>query len=244
MLGWVALLCHAWGAPGSRGEESGVYFGEPEQLAGCRARMDVDSGADGTVEWLYWYSFDAEGLLVDVLGEVLSGGTGHPRMAYRYDDEGRLTRRGWDGDDDGRLESLTVNHWFGDELLGSDDFAGGSITHTDYLWDTGRLVEIDRDEGSDGMIESVITQRWSGDVLVQADTDTDNDGEVDLTVWYHYDAFGRMTDRETDVGADGFLDTLQREVWGPGGRLVERIRDANLDGLADVRSVIYWSCAP
>lgn len=237
----LLLLAAALAAPTAVGLDTGVDFGPIEATGGCQAWMRVDVGADGEAEWVWRYTFDHVGRLTRVDGRTLFGGTGRPRMAYTYDESGRLALQTWDTDRDGVAERTFFYRYQDDELVErvEEVIERGIVGRVEYAWAQGRVVATWTE--AYGVPAGRTVNQWDGDLLVSTRSFDELDRPAGVSL-FTFDGFGRHVGTLADEGLDGMFDNEDVDVRAEDGRLLERRQDDNYDGVVDRLSELAWRC--
>ncbi len=138
------------------------------------------------------------------------------RNAYsvsHYDENENLKRVVLDYDGDGDADSRYEFTYNSENLrltyLNVNLASTGDETLTTYSYNPGSLLEFRRqDDGNDGSIERTRQYFYDADLKrVRRQEDDDGDGDVDSSTDYFYDEFGFSIRTEEDVDGDGVADT-------------------------------------
>ncbi|MEZ4241654.1 MAG: hypothetical protein R3F59_37005 [Myxococcota bacterium] len=178
-------------------------------------REERDQGADGTVDVVNDYTYDADGRLLTV--SYHDDYYGDQSLSYTYDADGNLVEYTEDQGSDGVIDLRQVDTYDVD----------------------GNLIESHLDTDGDGVDDAIWTYQYDAGLVVTSTVDADGDGNVDTWYTYTYDAQGRETEVSGDDGNDGSVDyysiiTYSDPVLDSGEEQI----DVDNDGTFDV--VLVW----
>jgi YD repeat-containing protein len=155
--------------------------------------IDHDAGVDGTVDARSDYTFVGD-LPTRITTDAGVDGTIDGGSTFTYDADHNLVRIEYDYETDGTLD-------WSQDLFHFDD--GG----------TPRVAERATDLGADGTTDERAYLTWIDAQLVQLLEDDDDDGVLDQTTTYTYDADGRQTLARTEHLGSGSIALEVRTTW-------------------------------
>lgn len=247
ITGWRITFAALAALAGCGGDDPVAASEEPLPLGGSRwASQEIDNGADGTVDLVIVYRYDADHRRA---GEALYAAVGGApdgkvlqETTWTYDGAGRMVGIRIQNAQTGRGAETTVTYGPDGRLETRHDVSSpeGFTLDTRFVWRGGRIVEatlsgasvsqVMLTYGADGRIARVVGSGLSGFIDRYA---WRTDGQVASVVddgpgtrqstSFNYDAAGTLlSSRENDDG----LESESQLAHDPQGRLTEVARGA------------------
>ncbi len=128
--------------------------------------LSVDSDADGKIETIYTYTYNADGSIIGTTTDDNADGILDYATAYTYDSNGNFTGESIDSNADGTPDSLTT------------------YTYNEADQITGVFVDRNADGTPDGITRFAYDAAGS---FISETRDNDGDGKLDFIVTYAYE---------------------------------------------------------
>ena len=179
---------------------------------GASTKEYSDRDADGKIDDIRSYTYDANGNLTKEEQDYDNDGKIDYIRSYTYDVNGNLTKEDFDNNADGMIDFMTL-----------------------YTYDAnGNLTKTQDDNNVNGVFVNV--RNYTYDVkgnLTREEIDQDGDGVINRISKITYNTDGNLTKREEDNNADGIMDEIFAFMYNKDGNMIRYEEDSNADGSAD-----------
>jgi len=181
----------------------------------AQSLLEVDSNADGTVDYRNLFTYDANGYATVGESDFNGDGTVDSRATFTYDASGNRTMQESDSNVDGTVDSRIT-----------------------YTYDAnGNQTMQESDSNADGTVDSRITYTYDANgYRTMYEDDSNADGTINSRTTYTYDAKGNLTMYEADSNADGIVDSRSTYTYDASGNRTMQESDSNVDGIVDSRT--------
>lgn len=161
---------------------------------GRLVRKEEDEDCDGSYDKYYLYTWNA----YDNLERVEEHYVGGPVdvSTYAYDSNQNILSISEDEDNDGSIDDVNRYVWNAD-ALGTENFTNHEIYADGGLIRPDILIELYH------MIRNLSSMEY----------DWDNDGSIDIMMYFYYDAVGNLVRYESDENDNGTTDSIGHITW-------------------------------
>jgi len=182
------------------------------------AKLEWDSGNDGTIDGVKYFSYDSDGDSVSEEEDENNDGTNEFVKYYFVDTQGNVVKELEDNGPDGVIEHINYN-----------------------TYSNGLKVRVDYDNGNNGHIDKVNHRYHDAQGrTVRSEWDEGNDGSIDEINYFFYNSLGDMIRSEVDEDNDGSIDLIETNYWyNAAGNLIRQGEDEDGNGILE--GVGYWS---
>lgn len=207
---------------------------------------EYDLGADGTVDIVYEFTYDDEGFMIRYVGTPMDIGEftyDDDHFVLRYtqnfdadpepdyeetytrDRDGRvLTYQGHDSDGSGSSGTYTyddVGRLVRSVLTDTPPGAPSSTWTTDYVYAGTRLNPVTARMTYASGVSSIVYTSSPDEGMLHADIDDGEDGTIDRSVDYTFDAIRRTIASTTRTGAN--VTSRERRIYNDHGHLTSQV---------------------
>lgn len=259
-IGWlIAVLtvsfCCVAGMPGQASSTPGTFVFSTQsdektinnwaENGFLLQELRFDYYNNGTVDMIYYYTFDAADRVVKLEIDYDSDDTIDEADSYLYNAAGNIYRVDIDSDNSGTVDAV-IRYYFNDDNtisykesdLDNDGISEDRIT---YVYQAGQLYQTLTDDNRDGQTDSASFYLWSDDFWVSKQTDSDNDGIGDYREQYSYNIVsGDISLISVDEDYDGVDDYASGFFYDDEGRLETNKTDSDNDGYFDLVKTYVW----
>ncbi|MEM8547450.1 MAG: hypothetical protein AAGF46_04715, partial [Pseudomonadota bacterium] len=221
----------------SLGRPSGLYL---------PGRTEYDNDADGVVDQIELYVFDATGMPLEYAYDDDADGNANYRDRYQYATAGRPLVQESDDNGDGIYDRTVTSTYdaFGtvtESARDSDGQPGFEYTATRQYDDAGVQIFAEQVNTAAG---TRVVQRWTTDSAgnrTEYLLDQDGDGTVDRRDTFSYNAFRSWTERAIDSNNDGVVNDVNERTFNALNQQTLATTDNGADGTIERRTEFRYS---
>lgn len=207
-------------------------------LAGNRDFLQADFGADGVIDKVTIYDYDANQNLKSKLTSQTNNGPIIMSVKYEYDDYSNFIHTIHD-ESAKKWEVQYLYNSYGKESFRRSDHNGDGIAVQVLLshWsDDGYLTSTETNSNDNGVIDDISYYQYDtrGNAILNT-VDSNADGVIDYTtaITNQYDAYGNLMLVQKDFEDNGSIDSVIKHEYNANGQLTLHESDENNDGIPE-----------